>query len=176
MALNYLLLACSLLSLSLAVCAHVGPTTYGYGPQSDVGYPKADEDKHITSVGVRGVVQCRSGLKLGPLQGAVVRVTCMGYDENGHELAPYTTLCEATDKNGYFFMALAHSEMDCLSECKAYLESSPSETCNVPTNVNNGMSGALLGSYGLLNDKKMKLCTVGPFVYTTGAHTTSEGY
>ncbi|XP_058084123.1 protein SEED AND ROOT HAIR PROTECTIVE PROTEIN-like [Magnolia sinica] len=109
--------------------------------------------------------------------GAVVRVTCMGHDENGYDLAPYTTLCEPTDENGYFFMAiLAPSGMDHLSECKAYLESSSSETCNVPTDVNNGMSGALLGSYGLLDHKKTKLCTVGPFVYTTGPQAVGKGY
>ncbi|XP_058084124.1 protein SEED AND ROOT HAIR PROTECTIVE PROTEIN-like [Magnolia sinica] len=111
--------------------------------------------------------------------GAVVRVTCMGYDENGYELAPYTVLCDPTDKNGYLFATLAHSEMDRLgklSECKAFVDASPSETCDIPTNVNNGMSGALLSSSRLLTDKKMKLCIVGPFVYTSGPHTIGEGY
>ena len=63
-----------------------------------------------------------------------------------------------------------------LTECKAFLKKSPEETCNVPTNVNNGMSGALLSSFHLLEDKNMKMFSVGPFVYNPETIPVSNGY
>ncbi|KAE8009437.1 hypothetical protein FH972_005874 [Carpinus fangiana] len=102
--------------------------------------------------------------------GAVTRITCEAVDENGFETAPFSFLSDACDAKGYFFATLSAAEVEDnrkLTECRAFLELSPSETCVVPTDVNKGISGALLGSYRLLNDKKMKLYTVGPFLFTS---------
>jgi hypothetical protein len=100
----------------------------------------------------------------------LARITCVAVDENGFEAAPFSFLSDACDPKGYFFATLSPAEVEDnrkLTECRAFLELSPSETCIVPTDVNKGISGALLASYRLLNDKKMKLYTVGPFLFTS---------
>jgi hypothetical protein len=102
--------------------------------------------------------------------GAVARITCLAVDENGFETAPFSFLSNACDPKGFFFATLSPAEVEDhrkLTECRAFLELSPSETCIVPTDVNKGISGAVLGSYRLLNDMKMKLYTVGPFFFTS---------
>ncbi|KAA8549135.1 hypothetical protein F0562_000819 [Nyssa sinensis] len=84
-----------------------------------------------------------------------------------------------TDAKGYFFATLTSSELEDtlkLTECKAFLENSPLETCKVPSDVNKGISGALLSSYRLLNDKHMKLYSVAPFFYTSEPNPISKGY
>lgn len=95
--------------------------------------------------------------------GAVARVTCGYEDEYGYETGPMSVLSHVTDSKGYFFATLSLGSKLKLTECKAYLEISPLETCKVPTDVNFGIGGALLSSYRLL-DNKMKLYTVGPFI------------
>ncbi|KAK2649547.1 hypothetical protein Ddye_017036 [Dipteronia dyeriana] len=54
-----------------------------------------------------------------------------------------------------------------IKECKAFLEDSPMEDCKVPTDVNRGISGALLNSYRILDNMDIKLFKVGPFFYTS---------
>ena len=106
-------------------------------------------------------------------------ITCLAVDKHEFEAAPFSFLSEACDPKGYFFATLSPSEVEDnrkLKECRAFLELSPSETCNVPTDVNKGISGALLGSYRLLSDKKMKLYTVGPFFFTPEPKSISNGY
>lgn len=101
--------------------------------------------------------------------GAVARVTCGCEDEQGYETGPTSVLSHVTDSKGYFFATLSLGELGSklkITECKAYLESSPLETCKVPTDVNYGISGARLSSYRLL-ENKMKLYTVGPFFCTS---------
>ena len=108
-----------------------------------------------------------------------MRITCEALDEYGFETAPFTFLSDATDKNGYFFSTLCRSEVEenrKLQECKAFLELSPLDTCSVPTDVNKGISGALLSSYRLINDSKIKLFTVGPLFFTTEPKSISNGY
>lgn len=63
-----------------------------------------------------------------------------------------------------------------LKDCKVKLEKSPLETCNIPTDVNKGLTGALFSSYRILHDKKIKLYSVGPFFYTSEPKPTPAGY
>lgn len=101
--------------------------------------------------------------------GAVARVTCGYVDEVGYETGPISVLSHVTDSKGYFFATLSLAELQGsklkLTECKAYLESSPLDTCKVPTDVNHGISGAPLSSYRLI-DNKIRLYSVGPFFCT----------
>lgn len=107
---------------------------------------------------------------------AVARITCLANDEHGYVAAPFSILSDATDAKGYFFATLSPSEVENFSrlkECKAYLELTPSKTCNVPTNINNGTAGALLSSYRILNKSKMILFSVPPFFY---GYNSTEAY
>ncbi|KAG4995822.1 hypothetical protein JHK82_026642 [Glycine max] len=133
--------------------------------------PKGNDELHLlpTIIGVQGVVLCKSGSNYFPIQGAVARVTCGCENELGYETGPISVLSHVTDSKGYFFATLSLGELGSklkITECKAYLESSPLETCKVPTDVNYGISGARLSSYRLL-ENKMKLYTVGPFFCTS---------
>ncbi|KAL2323672.1 hypothetical protein Fmac_028051 [Flemingia macrophylla] len=142
--------------------------------------PKKDELQLLdTIIGVQGVVLCKSGLNYYPIQGALARVTCGCVDDRGYETGPISVLSHVTDSKGYFFATLSLAELGSklkLTECKAYLESSPLETCKVPTDVNYGISGSSLSSYRLL-DNNMKLYTVGPFFCTSqSAKPAPNGY
>lgn len=99
--------------------------------------------------------------------GAVARVTCLTTRPNGYESAPISISCSPADAKGYFFVTLSQLVKDGrrIKECKAFLEKSPMETCKVPTNINNGTSGALLHAPRLL--KNINLYSVAPFFYTT---------
>uniref|UniRef100_A0A6N2KU03 Uncharacterized protein n=1 Tax=Salix viminalis TaxID=40686 RepID=A0A6N2KU03_SALVM len=102
--------------------------------------------------------------------GAVIRVACTAVDQHGYRKVPFSCLTEATDAKGYYFKTLPSSRLDDhlkITECKAYLESSPLKTCNVPTNMNDGISGAPLSAYRILHDKKMKLYSMRTFFYTS---------
>ncbi|KAF8392667.1 hypothetical protein HHK36_023016 [Tetracentron sinense] len=156
-----------------------GVGSYGYGPKPDLGKPKSEEKQFPTTIGVQGIVYCKLGSKLVPLQGAVTRITCLAVNNQGYESAPFSVLSHETDKKGYFFATLCPSELGNgwkLSECKAFLESSPLEKCDVPTDFNKGISGALLLSHHLLPNKKMDLYSVGPFVYTSNPKSTTTRY
>ncbi|KAJ6729425.1 POLLEN OLE E 1 ALLERGEN AND EXTENSIN FAMILY PROTEIN [Salix viminalis] len=169
--------------MSLALVAAFASATNhgGYGSHSDPNLVKPNLNKEKTlsaMIGVQGLVYCRSGPKRFPLQGAVVRITCLASDGSGYEAAPFSFLSEATDAKGYFFATLSPYEMQenrKIKECKAFLDQSPLETCNVPTDAKQGITGALLASYHYLSDKKMKLFTVGPFVYSS-APTAGSNY
>ena len=113
--------------------------------------------------------------------GAVARITCKGVDEYGYETESLSILSCATDAKGYFIATLSPYEVKDnrrLRECRAFLELSPSEVCDVPTDVNKGISGATLASYKPLHDKNMKLFTVGPFFFILqqNAKSMSDGY
>ncbi|XVF18294.1 hypothetical protein REPUB_Repub11eG0008900 [Reevesia pubescens] len=131
---------------------------------------KPEENENLLSIGVEGLVLCKSGSKYYPIQGAVAKVTCQAVDEIGLEKT--LPICSTpTDAKGYFFatvssLSLVDKSLK-IKNCKAFLEKSPLESCNVPTDVNKGITGALLsGSYRLLNEKHTKLYSVGPFFYT----------
>ncbi|XP_065864513.1 protein SEED AND ROOT HAIR PROTECTIVE PROTEIN-like [Euphorbia lathyris] len=160
--------------LSLAVISSAGNAEYG-PITSKADKPKLEKEKEkllSSLIGVQGLIYCKSPSKFIPLQGAVARITCVGVDEYGYETAPFSILSEATDAKGYFLATLSPKEVEenwKIKECKTFLELSPSydNTCNVPTNVNSGIDGALLTSSRFLGDKNMKLFTVGPFFYTS---------
>ncbi|KAJ8899094.1 hypothetical protein K2173_010247 [Erythroxylum novogranatense] len=152
----------------------------GYGSKPNIEKPELDKDKLLTSlIGIQGLVYCKTGTKHFPLEGAVARITCICVDEYGYETSPMSFLSGATDLKGYFFAALSPYEVQGnwkVKECKAFLELSPLQTCEVPTDINQGISGAPLASYGFLDEKNMKLFTVGPFFYTSGPKSTSNRY
>ncbi|XVF32816.1 hypothetical protein REPUB_Repub17cG0115200 [Reevesia pubescens] len=139
---------------------------------------KPEEKENRLSIAVQGLVLCKSGSKYYPIKGAFATITCKAVDEVGVEKT--VSLCsEATDEKGYFFATLSHLRRDKLKlkECKAYLKSSPLQTCNVPTNVNKAIEGSLLSGFRVLPEKKMKLYSVRPFFYTSEAKAAPEyGY
>ncbi|XP_027363397.1 proline-rich protein 1-like [Abrus precatorius] len=140
-------------------------------PDYEVPKPKGEDEVPLlpTIISVQGVVLCKSGSNYFPIQGAVARVTCGCVDENGYETGPISVLSDATDGKGYFLATVTLAEFGHklkFGECKAYLESSPLETCKVPSDVNYGISGATLSSYRILDNKK-KLYSVGPFFCTS---------
>ncbi|KAB1203424.1 Proline-rich protein 3 [Morella rubra] len=163
-----------LLFLSLSVIASASDS--GYAPKPDYGKPKTErndtpfpskpeyhekpklkgDDTHLPPkpdyqkpnpeliVGIQGVVLCKSGSKYVPIKGAVARIACLAADENGYETTPFSILSNECDANGYFLAT--------------YLF--------LPVDVNHGISGAPL-FLPYLNDKHMKLYSVGPFFYTS---------
>ncbi|XP_057472737.1 proline-rich protein 3-like [Actinidia eriantha] len=152
---------------------------YGYAPKSELEKSKTLAKLLLCTTGIQGLIYCKSGAKLIPLEGALARITCLAKDKNGYESAPFSVLSHPTDAKGYFLATVSPSELKdaCkLTECKAFLEKSPLESCNVPTDVNNGIRGASLSPYHLLEDKNMKLSSVGPFVYTPKPKPVSNGY
>ncbi|TXG63367.1 hypothetical protein EZV62_010361 [Acer yangbiense] len=163
--------------------ATTGGSTYGYDPNhipADKSAEPNEQEKLLsTTLGIQGIIYCRSGSKLTPLEGAVARITCLVNDEHGYERAPFSILSDASDDKGYFFATLSPDEVQQnwrLKECRAFLEVSPSETCNVPTDMNQGISGALLTVYRPLTDKNIKLFSVGPFCFTSDSNSVSNGY
>ncbi|XVF32817.1 hypothetical protein REPUB_Repub17cG0115300 [Reevesia pubescens] len=133
-------------------------------------YPPIPE---VLPIGVQGLVLCKSGPKYYPIQGALARITCLAVDENGYEKS-FSVCSGETDTKGNFFAPLSPLGLDDdllksskLTECKAFLESSPLLTCNVPVDVNKGISGAPLSDFRVLEQKRMKLYSVGPFFFTS---------
>ncbi|XP_062095492.1 protein SEED AND ROOT HAIR PROTECTIVE PROTEIN-like [Humulus lupulus] len=131
---------------------------------------------HINSVGVQGLILCNSNDEYSPLVGGLARITCIAEDENGYERAPFSMVSHKSNEKGYFMATflvsdvLGSEDKLKLKECKAFLEGCPIEieaACKFATDVNNGVSGALLSSYRFLPQKDMSLYTVGPFVYTS---------
>ncbi|XP_022770871.1 proline-rich protein 1-like [Durio zibethinus] len=133
---------------------------------------KPEGNENRLSIGVQGLILCKSGSTYYPIQGALAKITCKAVDEVGVEKT-LSTCSGATDAKGYFFTTVSHLDKLKLRECKAYLQSSPLETCNVPTNVNKAIDGAPLSSFRVLNEKRMKLYPVGPFFYTSEAKPAS---
>ncbi|KAG5587735.1 hypothetical protein H5410_048169 [Solanum commersonii] len=153
-----------------------------YGYENDV--PKAyKKDVHTKGlvpeaniIAVQGMIYCKSGSKHIPLKGAVARITCLGTEKHGHETAPFSFSSYQSDAKGYYYAVFSLNELkeydqSCtITQCKAFLESSSLEECDVPTDENNGKTGAILTSYRLLNEyaeKKIVLYSVAPFVYTS---------
>ncbi|KAK9136798.1 hypothetical protein Sjap_007392 [Stephania japonica] len=127
-----------------------------------------ESKQKCSNFAIQGIVYCRSGLELTRLEGAVTRVTCLHLHKDGYEMAPFSVLSKPTDSKGYFYVSVPQNEgISKISDCRVFLNSSPSEICNVPTDVNNGVSGAVPGTYQVLSNKKTELYTVGPFFYTT---------
>ncbi|CAL1386306.1 unnamed protein product [Linum trigynum] len=154
--------------------SHQPESGNGYGLKAvkpKVSYEKRSSNyeakpEDVFPIGIEGVVACKSGSDYRPLQGAVVRITCSGEEEE-HKVS-----C-STDEKGYFYKTMpAYGGKPEL--CKAYLEKSGSEKCSEPTDVNKGINGAALSSYKILHDKRIKLYPVGPFFYSMKKTTTYD--
>ncbi|KAK1257020.1 hypothetical protein QJS04_geneDACA025025 [Acorus gramineus] len=92
--------------------------------------------------------------------GAVVRLQC---DSSRTPTTVYAT----TDKNGYFF-AQAPTNVTSFgaNRCRAYLVSSPLATCQKPTDLNWGLTGAPLRFERWLGGPLwFAIYTVGPFAF-----------
>ncbi|KAK7269659.1 hypothetical protein RIF29_22393 [Crotalaria pallida] len=170
---NICILASMLIIASLMVPANSTSSGGGdYGSKDNVTEkPKLEEEKLLsTNIGVQGLVYCKSGSKLIPLEGALTRITCEAVDEYGFETTPFSILSEATDSKGYFLATLypweVVAEKRVLKECRAFLDASPLDNCSYATDVNKGSSGAVLHSYRFLPHNNMNLYTVGPFVFS----------
>ncbi|RDX58095.1 Proline-rich protein 3, partial [Mucuna pruriens] len=154
-----------------------------YGPKEhDVtDKSKSEEEKLLsTNIGIQGIVYCKSAAsKLIPVEGALTRIRCEVVDEYGFETTPFSFLSEATDSKGYFLATLSRREVAekwGLKECRAFLDASPLNNCSYPTDVNKGISGAVLRSPRFLHHSKIRLYTVGPFLFTSSPTSISDGY
>ncbi|XP_062103115.1 proline-rich protein 3-like [Humulus lupulus] len=140
-----------------------------------MGSPVPQQEKSILplTTAVQGLVSCKSGLKYFPIQGAVAKITCIADYQEGYKTTTFSILSAASDAKGYFYATLSPSTLGDkpwkLKECKAYLDHSPLKSCNVPTNINDGIHGDLLSSYNILKHTSTKLFSVGPFYYTTSS-------
>ncbi|KAL8101015.1 hypothetical protein AgCh_033046 [Apium graveolens] len=104
---------------------------------------------------------------LSDIADAIARITCEAVDKKGYKTAPFSKLSSPANAKGYYFVTLSPAELKQgwrLTECKVFLEKSPVRSCNVPTDVNNGKTGATLPSPRLL--KTMNLYSIPAFVYT----------
>ncbi|KAF8047967.1 hypothetical protein N665_2749s0010, partial [Sinapis alba] len=89
---SFFFIPCMLLLSSLAAAAEAATIT--------------DGELLSSMIGVQGLIYCKQGSKLTPLQGAVARVTCETADEYGYEGEDVTVLSQATDAKGYFLATL----------------------------------------------------------------------
>ncbi|KAB1226749.1 Proline-rich protein 3 [Morella rubra] len=162
--------------LLLMVVLTASAVDYGYGPISESeheirrpeGQRPEEKEKEMQFGGKQGLVFCKSGPNFFQLQGAVARITCQAIDNHAYNLPPFSILSCETYKTGYFFASFSSSGLEDkvkATDCKAFPHSSQLENCKVPTDVNHGLSGALLASPKILEEKKMKLYSVGPFFY-----------
>ncbi|KAK9078879.1 hypothetical protein SSX86_002937 [Deinandra increscens subsp. villosa] len=162
-----------LFSLAFSVVSTVADGGYGVAP---VTKPYTTKDKETPKpVAIQGLIFCKSGSKLIPLKGATARVTCLARNHLGLELPAFSvSSCPADDK-GYFLAKLSppattkfikKAEWE-LKECKVYLEKSPLKECEVPLDINGGITGVHVvssSSHRLL--KNANLYSIKPFFYT----------
>ncbi|KAF3436484.1 hypothetical protein FNV43_RR23576 [Rhamnella rubrinervis] len=166
--------------LVIASATDYGHGNAGYAPKPDYSdKPKLPKptDKLFpidNLIGIEGFIFCKSGSKHFPLEGAKARIKCVAEDVNGYE-SIFSTLSCPTDVKGYFFTSISPSSLlqdniKKLSNCKTILEESPLETCNIPTDVNKGITGYSLDSFRFLHNKKMNLFSVPSLFYTCQPH------
>ncbi|KAL9224790.1 hypothetical protein vseg_000793 [Gypsophila vaccaria] len=124
------------------------------------------EEEHLNAIKVQGLVYCRINGQLLPLAGAMARMTCMVDDDDARYAGQLSVVSRHTDRNGYFLINMSkyQSNSIVLRECRVHLETHPPGICNVPTDVNNGVSGASLGHYRTLDDSS-RLYSVPYFIY-----------
>ncbi|CAH2059378.1 unnamed protein product [Thlaspi arvense] len=124
-------------------------------------------------VAVEGMVYCKSCkysgidtlLEASPLQGATVRLACNNTKRG-------VTMETKTDKNGYFFM-LAPNKLTTYAShtCRAWPTkpgpSAATMTCTIPSQLNNGTTGAVLKPSKPINiaEHDYVLFSVGPFAF-----------
>ncbi|XVF79387.1 hypothetical protein PTKIN_Ptkin14bG0218200 [Pterospermum kingtungense] len=142
----------------------------------DIYNPKPQKEKPY-SIAVEGFVYCKTPSSHYPILKALAKVTCKAVDEVGVEKT--VPICSVpTDAKGYFYATVSSiNESMKLKDCKAFLESSPETKCNVPTDVNKGITGfPLSGGYRVLNNKHTKLYSAQPFFYTSATKSVPNGY
>ncbi|XP_010272429.1 PREDICTED: non-classical arabinogalactan protein 31-like [Nelumbo nucifera] len=121
-----------------------------------------------TLVAVQGVVYCKSCKYPGvdtllgatPISGATVKLQCNN--------TKYPTSHEATTaKNGYFFLQPPKTITTYgVHKCKVFLvKSLPSASCQLKTNLNQGISGAVLRYEKPKSPLSFALYSVGPFAF-----------
>ncbi|XVF81764.1 hypothetical protein PTKIN_Ptkin15bG0182500 [Pterospermum kingtungense] len=173
------------ITISLILCSVmlviVSASDYGYGSKPEPLYkPMFDEEETPFPIAIQGLILCKSGGNIIPIKEAVARIQCLAVNEKGYETAPFSFLSPPTDSNGYYFATLFPHELNYnkvkLTGCKAFLRNYPHNTCNVAANINQGIFGAPLSYTRLLNNKKMKLYSVQPFVFTPETNSISNGY
>ncbi|KAF3436483.1 hypothetical protein FNV43_RR23575 [Rhamnella rubrinervis] len=140
-----------------------------------------------TNFDVQGLVLCKSGASYFPLQGAVANISCVAVDEEGNKIKRvFSKLSGVSDEKGYFFVKVCAPNEDqhwklVIKQCNVFIDRVHSKlldsTCNIPTDVNKGITGALLNvvsNYRILqlHDQKINLYSVGPFFYTTTTTTS----
>ncbi|KAF3436482.1 hypothetical protein FNV43_RR23574 [Rhamnella rubrinervis] len=172
---THFFLAVSLVLLYFSSLSVIAFATDGdYVPKP---FTEKPEQVETTMLGIQGMVYCRSSdRKAMPLEGAVARISCESVDRYGLEAEAVSFLSGITNAEGYFLATLSASEIQnqniklITTKCKASLELSSSDTCNFPTDENNGIAGAPFPSCRLLNNNNFKLCTLPrPFYFTTSS-------
>ncbi|GMN52386.1 hypothetical protein TIFTF001_021534 [Ficus carica] len=93
---------------------------------------------NVTFIGIQGIILCELGPnEYLPLEGAKARITCPSSHQNGNNEAESSSIpSPRTDEHGFFLVTLSVSKLTDKSiniqECRAFLEYSPLESCNVP--------------------------------------------
>ncbi|KAI3975524.1 hypothetical protein MKX01_038793 [Papaver californicum] len=99
---------------------------------------------------VQGLVYCQSSAERTPIEGVVTKVVRFAADL-------VSQLLTITNVSSIIYQVF---------QCKVYPDTCPMTTCSKPTNINNGVTGALLSiNYHSLPNNK-NLYSVGPFFYT----------
>ncbi|KAK1426722.1 hypothetical protein QVD17_15401 [Tagetes erecta] len=129
--------------------------------------------EHPKNVAVQGLVYCKQGSKLIPLQGATTRVTCSAVHKSGYGSTSFSFLSCPADEKGYFLAKIPSwnplkDDIWKIIKCKAFLENSPWRSCKVPEDTNGGITGAHLTFSRHLNRDGYCLSSVGPFIYNPG--------
>ncbi|CAI0414714.1 unnamed protein product [Linum tenue] len=153
---------------SKPVSDHDSKPKYKVDPHYETPKLNIPKPEEAFPAAVEGTVICKSPSGYVPIEGAVVRITCLQEDDQGYETTPVSCQTGPTDAKGYFFKTLPSNNKakNLWENCKAFLEQSPVEECGVPSNVNRGIDGYKLSSHHILQEKHLKLYSVGPFFYT----------
>ncbi|XP_017224226.1 protein SEED AND ROOT HAIR PROTECTIVE PROTEIN [Daucus carota subsp. sativus] len=158
-------------SLSLAFSVFLVSMVLVSATGNEYSSQKSSSEEILTKViGIQGIIYCKTASQLVPIKDAIARITCLAVDKKGYETAPFSILSKPADAKGYYFAKLSPAELEKgwrLTQCKVFLEKSPLKSCNVPTDVNHGKTGATLSSPRLL--KTMNLYSIPAFVYTSDA-------
>lgn len=98
--------------------------------------------------------------------GAMARIRCVAEDDDGNDAGDFSVVSGGSDYNGYFRINMSKYALEgiTLSRCRVHLETHPPSICRIPTNVNEGLTGAPLLQYRTLSDNS-RLYSVSPFVY-----------
>ncbi|KAJ8444010.1 hypothetical protein Cgig2_020856 [Carnegiea gigantea] len=133
-------------------------------------YPPPGKENQSTddfsAIKIQGTIHCNQAGRWTPVRGATARVTCLALNVRGYESAPFSVVTPRTDERGFFHINLGKYQLANyrLRSCRVFLEAPAPGICNVPTDINHGLTGAPLTNYRPLGDLSA-LYFVGPFVY-----------